>query len=103
MTGLRRAAQAAAALVVSVGVGRFVYTPILPLLTGQAGLTAEAGASVATANYHMTMGAVVCVEAEPEHADNVEAILFDTCAPKRRTALSPGSCSARTPGSSAFR
>jgi hypothetical protein len=35
MTGLRHAAQAAAALAVSVGVGRVVYTPILPLMTGQ--------------------------------------------------------------------
>ena len=35
MTGLRHAAQAAAALAVSVGVSRFVYTPILPLMTGQ--------------------------------------------------------------------
>jgi MFS family permease len=51
MTGLRHVAQAASALAVAMGVGRFVYTPILPLMTGQAGLTAEAGASVATANY----------------------------------------------------
>ena len=35
MTGLRHAAQAAAALAVSSGVGRFVCTPILPLMTGQ--------------------------------------------------------------------
>ena len=46
----RLAAQVAAALAVSMGVGRFVYTPILPLMTEQAGLTAEAGARVATAN-----------------------------------------------------
>jgi hypothetical protein len=51
MTGLRHLAQPASALAVAMGVGRFVYTPILPLMTGQAGLTAEAGASVATANY----------------------------------------------------
>jgi len=51
MTGMRHAAQAAAALAVSSGVGRFVCTPILPLMTGQAGLNAEAGASLATANY----------------------------------------------------
>jgi MFS family permease len=51
MTGPRHVAKAASALAVSMGIGRFVYTPILPLMTGQAGLTAEAGANVATANY----------------------------------------------------
>jgi MFS family permease len=44
-------AQAAAALAAGMGVGRFVYTPILPLMTAHAGLTAQAGANLATANY----------------------------------------------------
>ncbi|WP_414168585.1 YbfB/YjiJ family MFS transporter [Streptoverticillium reticulum] len=35
----------------SLGMGRFVYTPIMPLMQDQAGLTAQAGALVATANY----------------------------------------------------
>ena len=43
--------QAAAALAAGMGVGRFAYTPILPLMHAQAGLSATAGASLATANY----------------------------------------------------
>lgn len=61
--GLRRAATggsrahwmhpalAAAVLAAAMGIGRFAYTPILPLMTAQAGLTARAGAALATANY----------------------------------------------------
>ncbi|RPF37884.1 YbfB/YjiJ family MFS transporter [Streptomyces sp. TLI_185] len=44
-------AQGAAALAAGMGVGRFVYTPILPLMHTQAGLSADAGANLATANY----------------------------------------------------
>ncbi|CAG6392258.1 Putative MFS family arabinose efflux permease [Actinacidiphila cocklensis] len=44
-------AQAAAALAAGMGVGRFVYTPILPLMHAQAGLSAGAGANLATGNY----------------------------------------------------
>ncbi|MFG2791752.1 YbfB/YjiJ family MFS transporter [Streptomyces sp. NPDC048419] len=47
----RHVAQAAAALAAGMGVGRFVYTPILPLMHTQAGLSAGAGANLATANY----------------------------------------------------
>jgi MFS family permease len=45
------AARAAAALAAGMGVGRFVYTPILPLMHTQAGLSTGAGANLATANY----------------------------------------------------
>lgn len=43
--------QAAAALAASMGIGRFAYTPILPLMHTQAGLSAQYGSVLATANY----------------------------------------------------
>ncbi|HWM57605.1 MAG TPA: YbfB/YjiJ family MFS transporter [Pseudonocardia sp.] len=44
-------ARGAAALAVAMGIGRFVYTPILPLMHAQAGLSSQLGATLATANY----------------------------------------------------
>jgi MFS family permease len=44
-------AGAGAALAVSMGIGRFAYTPILPLMRAQAGLSAGAAPVLATANY----------------------------------------------------
>ncbi|WP_427918417.1 YbfB/YjiJ family MFS transporter [Streptomyces sp. cg40] len=43
--------RVAAALAAGMGVGRFVYTPILPLMHAQAGLSTDTGAHLATANY----------------------------------------------------
>ena len=43
--------QVGAALAAGMGVGRFAYTPVLPLMHAQAGMTAQAGADLATANY----------------------------------------------------
>lgn len=40
-----------AALAAAMGIGRFAYTPILPLMTAQAGLGPQAAGHLATANY----------------------------------------------------
>ncbi|MFF8884114.1 YbfB/YjiJ family MFS transporter [Streptomyces flaveolus] len=56
-TGLRAASpwptvlSGAAALAAAMGVGRFAYTPIMPLMHAQAGMSDSLGASLATANY----------------------------------------------------
>ncbi|MFJ4657631.1 YbfB/YjiJ family MFS transporter [Nocardia sp. NPDC088792] len=47
----RTVVQAGASLAAAMGVGRFVYTPILPLMQERAGLSAVGGAHLATANY----------------------------------------------------
>jgi DNA-binding MarR family transcriptional regulator/MFS family permease len=45
------AAQGAAVLAVGMGVGRFAYTPILPLMEHQAGLSSSMASDLATVNY----------------------------------------------------
>jgi MFS family permease len=51
MNQWRLAGQGAAALAGGMGIGRFAYTPILPLMHTQAGLSPRLGAALATANY----------------------------------------------------
>jgi MFS family permease len=47
----RIAVMAAAGFAVAMGLGRFAFTPILPLMTDQADLSLAGGAHLATANY----------------------------------------------------
>lgn len=43
--------RAACALAAALGIGRFVFTPILPLMETQTGVSAQTGAELASANY----------------------------------------------------
>ncbi|MFG3615360.1 YbfB/YjiJ family MFS transporter [Nocardia sp. NPDC047654] len=49
--GLAPAVAAASGLAAAMGVGRFVYTPLLPLMVDAQRITAHDGALIATANY----------------------------------------------------
>ncbi|MEV6150119.1 YbfB/YjiJ family MFS transporter [Nonomuraea sp. NPDC052129] len=54
--------QGAAALAAGMGIGRFAYTAILPLMLAHAGLSPQLGASLATANYiGYLLGAVAAI------------------------------------------
>ncbi|MEU7740887.1 YbfB/YjiJ family MFS transporter [Nonomuraea sp. NPDC049158] len=54
--------QGAAALAAGMGIGRFAYTAILPLMHAHAGLSPQLGAHLATANYiGYLLGAVAAI------------------------------------------
>jgi len=57
--------QAAAALAASMGIGRFAYTAILPLMQTQAGLSPRLGAELATANYSGYLAGAIAATAAP--------------------------------------
>ncbi|OZF52474.1 YbfB/YjiJ family MFS transporter [Rhodococcus sp. 14-2470-1a] len=49
--GRRVSLTAAAGLAAAMGVGRFVFTPLLPIMVDSTGVTPSSGAVIATANY----------------------------------------------------
>ncbi|MEO8754391.1 MAG: YbfB/YjiJ family MFS transporter [Casimicrobiaceae bacterium] len=56
-------------LVAAMGIGRFAFTPLMPLMQAHAGLTLAQGADLAAANYAGYLaGALWCVWANPNSA-----------------------------------
>jgi predicted MFS family arabinose efflux permease len=57
---------ATAGLAAAMGVGRFAYTPLLPIMIDAAGLTPSQGAFVATANYAGYLAGAVVLAVRPQ-------------------------------------
>jgi hypothetical protein len=65
--------RGAAGLAAAMGIGRFVYTPILPLMTTQAALTPQAAGTLATANYAGYLAGAIAGTASPRLARSAVA------------------------------
>jgi predicted MFS family arabinose efflux permease len=66
-------ARGAAGLAAAMGLGRFAYTPILPLMTAQAALTPQAAGALATANYVGYLAGALAGTASPRLARSTVA------------------------------
>ncbi|WP_375415225.1 YbfB/YjiJ family MFS transporter [uncultured Bradyrhizobium sp.] len=61
------------ALAVAMGIGRFAFTPLLPLMQQDAGVSLVQGSWLATANYAgYLVGALICVSSPPAPAHAVQ-------------------------------
>jgi MFS family permease len=70
---LRLALSGMLALAVAMGIGRFAFTPILPMMQEDAGLDAVAGGWLASANYAGYLVGAVCAAALARHAGRMLA------------------------------
>ena len=66
-------ARTAAALAAAMGIGRFAFTPILPLMTAQAHLAVQSAGQLATANYLGYLVGAVAGAVSPRLARSVTA------------------------------
>jgi MFS family permease len=58
-----------AALAVAMGIGRFAFTPLLPMMQADAGLTLEQGGWLASANYAGYLAGALWAAMQPVRAD----------------------------------
>ncbi|MFD6224110.1 YbfB/YjiJ family MFS transporter [Nocardia asteroides] len=65
LSGPRVGVAAAAGLAAAMGVGRFVFTPLLPIMTATAGIGAADGAVIATGNYAGYLAGAVLLTRRP--------------------------------------
>mgnify|MGYP005990062523 FL=1 len=65
MSGRRLSFAAAAGLAAAMGVGRFVFTPLLPIMVDAAEVTPSSGAVIATANYAGYLVGAIALSVRP--------------------------------------
>src|SRR3954452_7041608 len=62
-----------AGLAVAMGIGRFAFTPLLPLIQQDAGVSLVQGSWLATANYvGYLVGALICISPPPAPARAIQ-------------------------------
>ncbi|TDD41400.1 YbfB/YjiJ family MFS transporter [Saccharopolyspora elongata] len=76
-------------LAVAVGVGRFVFTPILPLMQSQAGVSAQLGATLATANYAGYLAGALAAMVAPRLGRSALAVRISAVSVVASLALMP--------------
>lgn len=90
----RIALRSGSMLAAAVGVSRFVFTPILPLMQSQVGLSAQLVAALATANYVGYLVGAIAAMVQPRLGRNALAVRVSAVSVVASLALMPVTISA---------